>query len=54
MGGFDSIRTAIGLATLETIPCNPVTPGHTHGNNYIIRPPTNRNYGAFNTTTTER
>jgi hypothetical protein len=29
-------------------------PGQTHGNNYIIRPPTNRNYGAFNTTTTER
>lgn len=29
-------------------------PGQTHGDNYIIRPPTNRNYGAFNTTTTER
>lgn len=34
---------------------NPKTiPGQVHGNNYIIRPPTNRNYGAFNTTTTER
>ncbi|MCL7942966.1 hypothetical protein [Marinobacter sp. ATCH36] len=29
-------------------------PGQTHGDNYIIRPPTNRSYGAFNTTTTER
>lgn len=29
-------------------------PGQVHGNNYIIRPPTNRNYEAFNTTTTER
>ncbi|KPP97411.1 MAG: hypothetical protein HLUCCO03_01620 [Marinobacter sp. HL-58] len=29
-------------------------PGQVHGNNYIIRPPTNRNYGAFNTNTTER
>ena len=29
-------------------------PGQTHGDNYIIRPPTNRNYGAFNTSTTER
>ena len=29
-------------------------PGQTHGDNYMIRPPTNRNYGAFNTTTTER
>ena len=29
-------------------------PGQTHGNNYIIRPPTNRSYGAFDTTTTER
>ncbi|MFN2360029.1 MAG: hypothetical protein ABR522_02965 [Marinobacter sp.] len=29
-------------------------PGQVHGNNYIIRPPANRNYGAFNTNTTER
>lgn len=29
-------------------------PGQTHSNNYVIRPPTNRNYDALNVNMTER